>query len=59
MFLGFIPLWPNIITLIPLAAIPGTPELLFKKRNSWSSVSATNTENIKEELGVLFPSFNS
>ena len=59
MFLGFITLWPNIVTLIPLAAIPGYIKVTVQKRNSWSNVSATNTENIKEELGVLFPSFNS
>src|SRR4030042_1122460 len=57
MFLGFILLWPNIITLIPLAAIPGYTRVTFQEEKLLEQRFGDEYREYQRRTGRFVPKF--
>lgn len=57
MFLGFITLWPNIVTLIPLAAIPGYIKVTVQEEKLLEQRFGDEYREYQRRTGRFIPKF--
>jgi protein-S-isoprenylcysteine O-methyltransferase Ste14 len=57
MFLGFISLWPNIVTLIPLAAIPGYIKVTVQEEKLLEQRFGDEYREYQRRTGRFIPKF--